>query len=261
MKSSIEVLVATMNQRDHSLVTKMNIQTDAIIANQSDTNSYESYFYEGHNIKYITYQEIGVGLNRNNALMRATSDYCILADDDITFLDGYPEKVESMFKKYKDADILIFNIQNKDKYQIKKAYKVRKINYMKFPTYRIAFRRKKLSYAGIFFNVNFGGGTDHSCGEDTIFLHDCLKLGLHIYAIPETIARINEERDSTWFKGYNKKYFFDRGVLHATLYGKLSRIINLQFLIRHIKLYKSDMSLRKASYYMTEGSKYRMEIR
>lgn len=37
----VEVLVATMDQKDDSLVKKMNIQTDAIIGNQCDFNRIE----------------------------------------------------------------------------------------------------------------------------------------------------------------------------------------------------------------------------
>ena len=38
---SVQVLVAAMNQTDHSLLDRMNIQSDAIIGNQCDYNSGE----------------------------------------------------------------------------------------------------------------------------------------------------------------------------------------------------------------------------
>ena len=44
---NIEVLVAAINQSDYSLVNRMNISSDAIIGNQCDKNSVESYEIDG----------------------------------------------------------------------------------------------------------------------------------------------------------------------------------------------------------------------
>lgn len=60
----IEVLVAAMNQCDYSLLSKMNIQSDAIIGNQCDRNSIEHIGYNGNRIKYLSFNERGVGLIR-----------------------------------------------------------------------------------------------------------------------------------------------------------------------------------------------------
>lgn len=71
---SVQVLVATMHQEDHSLLQKMNIQTNAIVCNQCGRNRFESFEYKGHSIRWLSFAERGVGLNRNNALMRAVND-------------------------------------------------------------------------------------------------------------------------------------------------------------------------------------------
>ena len=47
---TLQVLVATMHQTDHSLLEKMNIQSDAIVINQCDRNEIERFTYKGHNI-------------------------------------------------------------------------------------------------------------------------------------------------------------------------------------------------------------------
>ncbi|NMA73352.1 MAG: hypothetical protein GX963_04170 [Bacteroidales bacterium] len=65
---TIEVLIATMDQEDHSLLEKMNIQSNAIVGNQCGRNEVEEIEYEGHKIKFLSFNERGVGLNRNNAL-------------------------------------------------------------------------------------------------------------------------------------------------------------------------------------------------
>ena len=46
----IQVLVAAMHQKDHSLPEKMNIRTDVIVANQCDRDSIESFCWNGHDV-------------------------------------------------------------------------------------------------------------------------------------------------------------------------------------------------------------------
>ena len=41
----LQVLVASMHQKDFSIVEKMNLSTDTIIANQADKYAYEEKIY------------------------------------------------------------------------------------------------------------------------------------------------------------------------------------------------------------------------
>lgn len=233
---SVQVLVATMNQKDHSLLTKMNIQSDVIVGNQCDSDGIEVFEFNGHTAEYLNFNEKGVGLNRNNALMRASADYCLFADDDMFFYDGYSQIVEDLFAKNPMADILILNIDEKGKSDRRKSEKVKKVhlfNYMNYGAARIAIRRKSVSYAGVAYNLNFGGGTQHSCGEDTLFLHDCLKSKLKMYTVPVAVACLEDNRESSWFKGYTEKYFFDKGVLLQIAHPNLSKLFAVYFVIRH----------------------------
>ncbi|HCG35033.1 MAG TPA: hypothetical protein DER23_01695, partial [Clostridiales bacterium] len=131
---TVEVLVASMHQTNHGLLQKMNIQSDAIIGNQCDRNEIENFIYQGHKIRYLSFCERGVGLNRNNALMRATADICILADDDMVFDDGYEQKVKTWFARYPQADILIFNIERTAStgYSNPKVKRIRFWNFMRY---------------------------------------------------------------------------------------------------------------------------------
>ena len=140
------------------------------------------------------------------------------------------------------------------------------MNYMKYGAARIAFRRKKLSYAGIYFNQNFGGGARHSCGEDTIFLNDCLKSGLKIIHIPEAIAELDSSSESTWFKGYNEKFFYDRGILHTVIYKNylkfklLIRLFNYIYILRHRSLLSKNINLKRACKIMNEAVDYYISL-
>lgn len=234
---NIQVLVAAMHQRDHHLLQKMNIQSDVIVGNQADSDKIEDFDYNGFNAKYLTFNERGVGLNRNNALMRASADVCLIADDDMVYVDNYPEIVKRAFDDCPKADIIVFNLLEphsvNKRYVIQKKHRVTQLNYLRYGAARVAFRLKAVRANGIYFNQCFGGGTEHCAGEDNLFLSACLKKGLRIYAYPAYIAELTEERDSTWNTGDVEKYLKDKGVLFRTLNPKIWMLLCLQDAIRH----------------------------
>lgn len=235
----VQVLVAAMNQNNHSILDKMNIQSDVIVGNQCAENSVEKFAYKGYKAIFLNFAERGVGLNRNNALMRATGDICLFADDDMVYVDNYVEIVKGAFKKYPKADIIAFNLIERApaRYVIKHGGRVGRLNYLRYGTARIAVRLQSVRSHAIYFNQCFGGGTEHSHGEDNIYLTECLKKGLKIYAVPENIAYLTEERESTWRNGFERKYFRDQGVLYKEISRKWWKLLCLQDAIRHRKIY------------------------
>lgn len=231
----VQVLVATMNQIDHSLIEKMNIKTEAIVGNQCDENKVDEFFYQGKRVKYLNFSEKGVGLNRNNVLMRADGDICLFADDDMVFCDGYEEIVVELFETF-SADVIIFNLDESKETKRRKNDKVKRINYFNYMNYgaaRLAVRNNAVRHKGILFNLCFGGGTEHSCGEDTLFLNRCLKEKLKVLAVPVSIARLVEKRPSTWYTGLNDKYFIDKGLLLGLAHPYLCWLFAVYLVLRH----------------------------
>jgi len=252
---SIEVLVVTVDQNSHDLVRRMNLKTNAIIGNQCENNQIDQYYYEGHRIKVLSFAERGVGLNRNNVLMRAEGDICVLADDDIVFCDDYEEIVKGVFRELPDADVVIFAMEDDNPHSRQK--RVNEYNYTKYGAARIAFRRKSVWLHGVFFNLCFGGGARYSAGEDTLFLHDCLQKGLRIYYVPYNIARFDEYRRSTWFKGYNEKFFFDKGLIYSLLFGKTAGIRLLISCLVHREYYDYSHSFLTVYHWCKNGKRAR----
>ncbi|RFU64748.1 glycosyltransferase [Peribacillus glennii] len=255
----IEVLVSTMHQVDMSLVNKMNINGNALIINQCKKTDYTELKEKNRHIKMYSFNERGIGLSRNSALMRATGDICILADDDVVYDDHYQNIVLDAFKHNTKADIILFNVPslNKDRQgpmEINKGSTINYFNFMRYGAVSIAFRRESVIRANVFFSLLFGGGAKYSAGEDTLFLYECLKKGLKIYKYPAQIGIVTQE-DSTWFTGHNKKYFIDKGIFYATLSKKLSYLLILQYAIRRHNLYKDEMGLIQAIKYMIEGKR------
>lgn len=235
----VQVLVATMHQSDYSLLSRMNIKCDAIVGNQCDRNSIDDFIWNGYHIRYLNFAEQGVGLNRNNALMRADGDICLFADDDMRYCDDYADVINKTFQELPDADVVVFNLIEKvpTRRIIKKVSRVNYLNFLRYGAARVAVRNQSIQTKGIYFNQCFGGGTEHCHGEDNLFLAACLKKGLKIYAVPVYIAELTEERPSSWNNGYDEKYLRDQGALYRIMFRRLWKLLCLQDAVRHRKSY------------------------
>ena len=253
----LETLVSAVNQKVEGLAEKMNLQTDAIIINQCEKNEYLSYLHRGRKIQCYSFAERGVGLSRNNALLRASSDLILFSDEDIVYEEGYDKKIVNAFLENPKADMLLFNVDvepERATYHIEKKHRIRFYNSGRYPTYSFALRREKLFAANITFSLLFGGGAKYSNGEDSLFLMECLKKKLKIYALPITIGR-EVPRPSTWFFGYTKKFFYDRGVLYHHLYGSFKYLMAARFLVAHKSKMCGEIPFKKAWRLMCSGMK------
>ena len=253
----LEVLLAAVNQ-DISLLDKINLETDIIVCNQCDGTlvGVEKFQYNSHNVEWFNFNEKGVGLNRNNALMRSSADICLIGDDDVTYKSGYAGAIVEAFKKNPKADVILFNVQPNDNYKPFVCRRKMKINYLncgRFGGVRIAFRRMKVVKNAITFNLLFGGGAPYGAGEDVMFIEDCLRSGLKVIALPVEILSLRQERESTWFKGFDEKFFHDMGVSYVYHYGRLALPIAYVQLLRHRKEYLKNISLKKALGFIKKG--------
>ena len=253
---SLQVIVATMNQTDHSLLDRMNIQSDAIVCNQCDRYDFQEFDHKGHHIKWFSFAERGVGLNRNNGLMRADADIVLFADDDVVYQDGYAETVEAYYRENPDADVVIFNLNENRadgsvKQSVIKEGRASKKDLTRYGTIFISARREKVHFKNISFHLQFGGGALYSCGEDTLFLQDCKKSGLRIYITKETIGSF-ARGESTWFSGYTDKFFYDKGIVYYLIDRDLASLFSLYHCLKHRTLYK-EYGWKKAFEQMRKG--------
>lgn len=243
----VEVLVSTMHQKDKDFLEKMNISTDAIVINQTDSEGYQEFSFAEKTVKIISTTERGIAKSRNKALSNSDADICILADDDMQFSDTYEETASTVFNNH-DADIIIFNlIEDKDELNRKNetVKKINIFNYMNYGAARITFKNKAIKENNILFKEAFNGNALPTCGEDTLFLREALKKGLKIIAVPEALAKLQSTRESTWFKGYTKEYFFDKGVILGIAHPLLSIPFALFLVLKHKEYSESGFSKLK----------------
>lgn len=249
-----QLIVSTMNQKNDDLIKKMNITSNAIIINQSDNMSYRETAIEGAVVKWYEFFERGIGLSRNSGLMRAEADIIQFADDDMYFTETYQEDVLNEYRRHPEADVILFSNEclneHRMPYQVDKFGPVGRIEGVKFGGARITARRDKLLYNNISFSLLFGGGSKYAAGEDVTFIQDCIKAGLKVYKSPVVVSTMKQE-SSTWFKGYDSKYYKDKGALLAMNFPVLSYIGG--FLLALKKSRNSEYSFKELLGFYQEG--------
>lgn len=238
----IEVLVATMYQDDFSILESLNIQSDAVVINQCDREGKHQIQFKNNNILWIDTKERGLSKSRNLALDNATADLCIICDEDETLRDGYPRMIIDAFNNIPSADLIVFNINRIGWNEKEKVFEKPHI-VGKFKTYgsvHITFKLRSIKDHLIRFDTKFGAGSGmYSCAEDAIFCMDCHKNKLNMYTYPGVLCDVRCDT-STWFTGYNEKYFFDVGAYLSVAFPNLKSLLKWYYPIRCRKI--SNMS-------------------
>ena len=103
------------------------------------------------------------------------------------------------------------------------------------------------------FNTLFGPGAKYSNESDTMFIVDLFKNKLKVYSSPSFLGTVDNS-NSTWFKGYNEQYFFNKGALFTAINPKLRHILMFQYLMRH-KDVLVNYKFKEAYKIMKKGSK------
>lgn len=260
----LQVLLSAMHLKDYKYIDTLNISTDCIVINQSDTNNSQTVNDKCREITFISTTERGLSRSRNMAIRNAKAEICILCDNDVEYLPEYDRTILHEFEKQPEYDLIVFFIK-RNKPGSKPYFRGKKrmgyYSTLKVFSPEIAFRTKSLTDKNIVFKNEFGAGSKYSMGEENIFLYECLKKGLKILYVPTQIANLRYE-ESTWFTGFNEKYFVDRGAIFYEMSNKFCTLLILQFAFRKYKLYRNQMTFRSALNFMIEGrNQYRNDIK
>lgn len=255
----LELLISCMHQKDASIITRSNVDSDVVVINQCDIDKKENFnFFNRNGVScktiIISTTERGLSRSRNMAISNATGDICLICDDDETLVDGYNDIIINAFQKHPEASVITFALDYKNKKFPLKEKKVGYFRAMKTNSIQIAFRRDQILKKSIQFDVTMGSGTGNGGGEEVRFLFDCLKKGLKIRYIPEIIASV-ANNGSQWFQGFTDKYFLDRGWSNRRLLGlPLACCYALYFSMKNYSIYRSDNTFWNALRYQLKGS-------
>ena len=251
--SRFEILCVTMHQKDFSKIEQMNIHSDVVFANQADTTRYDELKFDGHHARMITTDTRGVGVNRNLALTYAKGEVCLFADDDVTYDDDMEQRVLAEFDAHPDADIIIFHLDtDSERKQIKYSQSKKCGRFCRMPwgACRVAFRLSSVKKANLWFTTLFGGGCVFPSGEDSMWLTEAKRKGLVFYVSKETIGKVTFD-GSTWFTGYDEKFFYGKGAFYQAVHPKTKYLWMLYFAFRTKS--KSKFSTEEKFVWMKKG--------
>lgn len=251
----LQVLVATMHQENLSIAERMNIKQNVIIANQCNTWQYDELQRDYGTVQMISSATTGVGRNRNLALQLAQADILLFADDDVSYYDGTLQGVIDAFDELPDADVIFFGLDITNKGVVKAHHQDKKKrlhfwNSLKYGAPRMAVRRAAITESRITFSHLFGGGSLYGSGEDSLFILDCFRSGLNVYAHPYVLGTCAED-SSSWFTGYNEKYIFDIGAFVAAAFPNAKHFMKFYYIKKIYK--KTNIPLRSILSYMNMG--------
>lgn len=250
---TIEILMSCMHQSDASLVNKSGITGDVTVINQCDGDAFSKVPTKSGTAKIYSTTERGLTKSRNMAIEKSSADICMLCDDDEVFEPDYEEKILSAYGKLPDADVIIFKMKNRTPSFEDRVFRLKFPQTMKVSSWQISFRRQSLLDTGVRFDELLGAGSGNGAEEELKFLLDCERKGLKIYYVPEIIASVSQT-ESTWFSGFSKEFFENRGATTRYILGfPLAVIYGLYYVIKKREMFAQSISPSKAFFSTMKG--------
>lgn len=256
MENKIDFIVATTKRDSLDFINLMNIKTNTIVTNQNGK-------YDITNVgKYtmVTTPTKGVGINRNIGLNLSNAEYALIVDDDMIFYDNAINIIDAAIEQLPSADVIIFNFDytkngQRTRNRIPRISRLHYTNCLKYGICCALIKLERIKQKNIWFSTLFGGGCKYGSGEDSMFYLDCIKNGLKIYTYSTPIGA-NEYRKSTWFNGYDEKYFYDKGALFAAMFGKWGYALCCLSVLKNRNMFlNSDVPRSKALACIKGGAK------
>lgn len=246
------VLVTTMFQKDFSKYKSMNLQCDAVIANQCDKNEIAEEIIDGHRVKMVSTDSRGVSRNRNIALEHCYEDcdYILFSDDDLLFAEGYTEAIEKEFQKHPEAEGIKFNLmfhadeERRTMGAIKRWEKATRRNMSASGVWGLVIKKDCVKRTNLWFDECFGPGTANYCGEDTIYIQQMLNKKMKLYRSPVEIASV-DQTESSWYEGCTPRYYETAGMVFYRIYPHMARLLAIRSAWRHSRSDNSGLSFPK----------------
>ena len=210
---SLEVLISCMNERDRSIISRSNIQCNAIVVNQCDEEKVDEWSFENVkgdvcHVKMIYTKERGLSRSRNMAIRNATCDICLICDDDEWLENDYETIIRDAYAHHPEKDVITFSLKRKNYSYPQCECKMGIRQILRTSSVQTTFKRTSIIDNSICFDPQMGSGSGNGGGEEIKFLMDCRRKKLELYYTPQIIATVKSE-NSQWFNGFTEKYFKD----------------------------------------------------
>lgn len=243
---TLDILMSCMHQTDGTLIAASRITGGAVVINQCDREEVRTYKTQSGTARMISTTARGLTRSRNMAIRESGADVCLLCDDDEIFVPGYDGKILAAYESLPQADILIFRMENQPCPFGDAPRRLRFPQTMHVASWQISFRRERLLSSGVRFDELLGAGSGNGAEEELKFLLDCQRAGLQIWYVPVTVASV-AQTESTWFSGFNEKFFYDRGATTRYILGApLALAYGVYYVAKKRDMYRSRLTPARA---------------
>jgi len=199
-------LVTTFNKSEEeirSLIVQNNLQGRVLIGNQCGQNTQKELGTMGKaNAALYLFDSKGLSNNRNALLEKTDADVVTFADDDVVFVDGYPDIVLKDLAQHPDSKMIRYNITSSNPErpipQISKEKKVGFHQVSKYGVWGFFFKRDFLVDHHLVFHPELGPGVKKSHGEDTVYLKEFMDQKPEAYQVPLVIGA-TPMANSSWY--------------------------------------------------------------
>lgn len=258
----IEFLVSTTNRIDSFFLEKIfqnnkKKNCNVLVINQCINIPVIELKHKNENIHCISVKEKGISKSRNLALDNATGDICVIADDDLVYTPNCINDIGMVYIEDSALDVAIFQVITPEGEPYKKyrseSFRIKKPwDQMQVSSVEITFKRKSVQDKQIRFNENLGLGAKYTAGEETNFIHDCVKKGLKVKYFPIPIVIHPKESSG---KLFNKENVIAKGIVFANLFPILFLLLDVYFCIKWIPRYRHDYSFFEFFALLLKGNK------
>ena len=120
-KHNLEILISTTKKNNFDFIENIFFENPQhnfpiIIVNQAGKIKYSN----NKNFKIINTETKGLSKSRNMAIKNSSKKFCLLADDDIIYKNGFYKTIEQSFEENLGADIITFMMVDKNGKHFKK---------------------------------------------------------------------------------------------------------------------------------------------
>jgi hypothetical protein len=198
-------------------------------------------------VKVVNSLEKGLSKSRNLALKIATSNWCLIADDDLVYLKDFETIIFSGIKQYDSSGVIVFKslVEIDVSRRIFPVNSKKKLNsFEKFDVASFEMLLNRTHKQAVFFNENFGLGSDvFLFGEEALLMYDYGIEQKNVSYYNKAIVCHPKESTGTLYD-HPLRYYTKGGILKYS-YPKLFRVwifIQLFFDLKQNKIKISDVS-------------------
>lgn len=192
-EKDFEILIATKDRASLDFLLSMFpfehfSNFNILIINQSKVFVLESDF---PSVRVINSVDIGLSKSRNLAINNAVREICIIADDDVVYVEHFEKEIVKAFNLITNASVITFNHRRMGlsypQNIIKEGYWHDRKTIRKVCSVEIAFKLNDIKKSDIFFDNYFGLGSYFETADEFLFLRNILNANLRLYYNPKVV--------------------------------------------------------------------------